>query len=128
MEWIELWLQALQETDRIEATMAQEPSGRIDPSEEKPLTLREEIAVALSHASLDLREISQMFRIREKEALDHLQHIARSAHWGRFIMEPAGCNRCGFLFKKRDRLNTPSRCPLCKSESISPPRFGIKES
>lgn len=127
MGWIELWLQAFLETDRIEASMAREDPGWIDSSSEKPLTLREEIAVALSHASLDLREISQMFRIREKEALDHLQHIARSGHRGRFIMEPAGCNRCGFLFKKRDRLNTPSRCPLCKSESISPPRFAIKE-
>jgi predicted Zn-ribbon and HTH transcriptional regulator len=107
--------------------MAREEFWRIDPAGEKRHTLRKEIAEALSHTSLDLREISQMFRIREKEALDHLQHIARSVHRGRFTMEPAGCNRCGFLFKKRDRLSTPSRCPLCKSESIFPPRFGIKE-
>jgi predicted Zn-ribbon and HTH transcriptional regulator len=107
--------------------MAREGTGEKVPITEKPLTLREEIAAALRHSSLDLREISQMFRIREKEALDHLQHIARSEQQSRFIMEPAGCNRCGFIFKKRDRLNTPSRCPLCKSESISAPRFGIKE-
>jgi predicted Zn-ribbon and HTH transcriptional regulator len=107
--------------------MAREGTGEKVPITEKPLTLREEIAAALRHSSLDLREISQMFRIREKEALDHLRHIARSEQQSRFIMEPAGCNRCGFIFKKRDRLNTPSRCPLCKSESISAPRFGIEE-
>ena len=55
------------------------------------LTLRKEIAGALEQGSLDLREISQIFRIREKEALDHLQHIARSAHPKRLTMEPAAC-------------------------------------
>jgi len=95
---------------------------RADFRQQKPLTTRQEIAEALERGSLDLREISQIFCIREKEALDHLQHIARSA---RLRMEPAVCQRCGFSFKKRERLNTPSRCPLCKSESISPPRYQI---
>ena len=89
---------------------------------DKPLTIRQEIAEALARGPLDLRAISQLFRIREREALDHLQHIARSA---RLRMEPAVCQRCGFSFKKRERLNTPSRCPICKSESISPPRYQL---
>jgi predicted Zn-ribbon and HTH transcriptional regulator len=93
--------------------------------DEKPQTLqtlRKEIAKSLEEGPMDLREISQLFRIREREALDHLQHIARSA---RLEMDPPVCQRCGFSFKKRERLNTPSRCPLCKSESISPPRYQI---
>lgn len=88
-------------------------------------TLRKEIAAAIEREALDLREISQQFRIREREVLDHLRHISRSAHPKRLVMQPAQCQRCGFSFKKRDRLNTPSRCPLCKSESISPPRYQI---
>ena len=88
----------------------------------KPQTLRKEIAKALKDGPMDLREISQVFRIREKDVLDHLQHISRSAQ---LKMEPAVCLECGFSFKKRDRLNTPSRCPLCKSESISPPRYRV---
>ena len=88
----------------------------------KPQTLRKEIAKALEEGPMDLREISQLFRVREKDALDHLQHISRSL---RLKMEPAACLECGFSFKKRDRLNTPSRCPLCKSESISPPRYRV---
>jgi transcriptional regulator len=90
--------------------------------DEKPKTLRQEIAEALERGPLDLREISQLFRIREKEALEHLGHIAKSH---RLKMDPAACQRCGFSFKKRARLNTPSRCPLCKSESIIPPRYQI---
>jgi len=89
---------------------------------EKPQTLRKEIAKALEDGPMDLRELSQLFRVREKDVLDHLQHISRSAQ---LKMEPAVCLECGFSFKKRDRLNTPSRCPLCKSESISPPRYRV---
>jgi predicted Zn-ribbon and HTH transcriptional regulator len=95
---------------------------KIKEMAEKPKTLRKEIAKALEDGAMDLREISQLFRIREKDVLDHLQHISRSA---RLKMEPAACLECGFSFKKRDRLNTPSRCPLCKSESISPPRYRV---
>ena len=87
-------------------------------------TIRQEIAEALERGPLDLREISQLLRIREKEALDHLEHIARSH---RLKLDPAACQRCGFIFKKRARLGAPSRCPLCKSESISPPRYRIEE-
>jgi transcriptional regulator len=92
------------------------------------LTLREAIAEALEEESFDLREISKRFHIKEKEALDHLEHIARSARPKRFIMEPASCLDCGFVFKKRDRLSTPGKCPLCRSLSISPPRFKIVAS
>lgn len=90
-------------------------------------TLRKKIAEALEQESNDLRQISQLFGIREKEVLDHLQHIAKSVHPKRLTMEPAQCRRCGFSFKKRNRLNPPSRCPLCKSEAVSLPRYQIKK-
>jgi predicted Zn-ribbon and HTH transcriptional regulator len=89
------------------------------------LTLRKKLAEILEQESLDLQEISQFLGIKEKEALDHLQHIAKSARPERLAVEPAYCKRCGFSFKKRPRLSTPGRCPLCKSESISPPRFQL---
>ena len=88
-------------------------------------TIRKEIASLLEKESLDLREISQTLRIREKEVLDHLQHIARSVHPRTLGMDPAVCLQCGFVFRKRERFSTPSRCPLCKSESVSPPRYRI---
>lgn len=62
-------------------------------------TLRKEITEALTRNPLDLREISQLFRIREREVLDHLQHIAKSVHPKKLGMEPAQCKRCGFIFK-----------------------------
>ncbi len=99
----------------------------LDKIAEKVQTTRQEIAAALERQSLDLREISKLFGIREREALDHLQHIAKSVRPKRLTMDPATCQRCGFLFRKRERLSTPSRCPLCRSESISPPRYQIAD-
>jgi predicted Zn-ribbon and HTH transcriptional regulator len=43
-------------------------------------TLRKKIAEALEGESLDLREISKLFGIKEKEVLDHLKHIEKSVH------------------------------------------------
>ena len=89
------------------------------------LTLRKKLAEILEQESLDLQEISQFLGIKEKEVLDHLQHIAKSARSKRLAVEPAYCKRCGFSFKKRARLNTRGRCPPCRSESIFPPRFQL---
>ena len=89
------------------------------------LTLRKRIAEALEGEPLDVREISQRFHLREKEVLDHLQHIARSVRGRRFIAEPASCGKCGFSFRKRERLSKPGRCPVCRSEQILSPRFQI---
>ncbi len=58
----------------------------------KVITLRKQIAEALERESLDLREISQRLGIKEREVLDHLEHIARSAGSKRFRMEPAYCH------------------------------------
>ena len=88
-------------------------------------TLRQEILEALVKEPFSLRELSKLFGLQEREVLGHLAHIARSAHPRRLVMEPAVCNRCGFIFKKRERLSRPSRCPLCKEESITPPRYRI---
>jgi predicted Zn-ribbon and HTH transcriptional regulator len=52
-------------------------------------TLRKKIAEALEGESLDLREISRLFGIKEKEVLDHLNHIEKSEHHRGFTVEPA---------------------------------------
>lgn len=89
------------------------------------LTLRKRISEVLEREALDLKEIAKLFGMREREVLDHLKHLEKSSHSQHLIAEPAYCMACGFSFKKRTRLNTPGRCPICKSEQISPPRFKI---
>jgi hypothetical protein len=66
-------------------------------------------------------------RISEREAYDHLEHIRRSMHKGAYqlVIRPALCERCGFTFRKRNRLKKPGRCPICRSESIAEPLFTV---
>lgn len=96
------------------------------------LTARQKIIEALKGHMLSAREISQAVGIKEKEVLEHLPHIARSlaAHEPQgpsLSVEPSTCLECGFVFRKRERLKTPSKCPVCRSEEISETRFGVFE-
>ncbi len=71
-------------------------------------------------------ELSQLLSLSEKEVLDHLAHLARAPGPDyKFQITPAVCRNCGFAFRKRDRLTTPSRCPICQHESIRRPRFAL---
>lgn len=90
-------------------------------------TVRHEIVELLSKERLTTREISQSLRIREKDVIEHLEHIVKSvSKKGHFYIEPSVCRKCGFRFKDRKRLRSPSRCPLCKNEAITEPRFWIE--
>ena len=74
------------------------------------------------------RDISAILGIREKEVYEHLPHVEKSFGKGaRIISEPARCLSCGFEFKKRRRFTTPGKCPLCRSESIVDPLFGLNK-
>lgn len=89
-------------------------------------TLRQMIKELLLEEVLSSLELSQRLSQSEKEVLDHLTHIARAPGPGcRFQITPAVCKHCGFAFKKRERLTTPSRCPICQHESIRRPRFAL---
>ena len=91
------------------------------------ITIRQEIRNLLTADNLlTAKEISKIIRIKEKDVIDHLNHIAKSVGKKNFIMEPSVCMKCGFVFNKRERLTSPGRCPVCKHEGISEPRFGIK--
>lgn len=91
-------------------------------------TVRQMIAELLTGGRMTTRGISQAVKIREKDVIDHLEHIARSApKYGNFYIEPSVCRRCGFRFKDRKRLKSPSRCPICKNEAITEQGFWIEK-
>lgn len=88
------------------------------------VTPRQAIKELLREQALSVREISQRLSLSEKEVLDHLAHIARAPGAGyHFQIIPAVCQQCGFVFKKRERLRTPSKCPRCRQQSIRRPQF-----
>ncbi|MBI5582187.1 MAG: transcriptional regulator [Deltaproteobacteria bacterium] len=91
-------------------------------------TIRQAIITLLKDQEFSARELSPIIGIREKEVYEHLAHIARSAAVkGKLKIQPAVCRDCGFEFRKRERLTPPGRCFHCRSESIIPPKFLIRE-
>ncbi len=91
-------------------------------------TTRQDLKEMLLEGPTSSLELSQRLSLPEKEVLEHLEHIARNPGPGyKFQITPATCKKCGFAFKKRRRLTIPSRCPLCRQESISRPRFALVE-
>jgi predicted Zn-ribbon and HTH transcriptional regulator len=91
-------------------------------------TIRQSIREAIRDASLTAHEISEVARVAERDVAAHLASIERGAkyHGEELVVEPARCELCDFVFRKRERLTAPSRCPKCRSERIHPPRFRLE--
>ncbi len=94
---------------------------------EKHDTIRQEIISVLTERILSAREISAEIGISEKEVVDHLGHIRIAVRKSResLMIIPAECKKCGFKFKKRERLTKPGKCPICRNEHIQEPHFSI---
>jgi len=92
-------------------------------------TVRHRIRKLLEEGPLTANELSSAVRRPEKEIATHLEHLRKSLHSeGRRLSQiPAECRECGFLFRKRDRLKAPGRCPICKGEAISDPSFRVED-
>jgi predicted Zn-ribbon and HTH transcriptional regulator len=90
-------------------------------------TIRREIISVLEGRTLSAKDISAEVRISEKEVYEHLEHIQKSLtkKEHHLTVFPAECEKCGFVFKKRERLKKPGKCPVCKSEKIREPLFSV---
>ena len=96
---------------------------------EPPLTIRQQLMRLLTGTRRSARELAELIGAPERQIEEHLAHVVRSLARDaarRFQLEPSRCHDCGFVFRERTRLTTPSRCPRCRSEAIAPPRFGIE--
>lgn len=94
-----------------------------------PVTLRQQILRLLEEKESSAREIAELIRIPIREVEGHLEHLVKTVAkqpTKTFLMIPSICQECEFSFSQRKRLTTPSRCPKCRSEFISPPRFRIE--
>jgi predicted Zn-ribbon and HTH transcriptional regulator len=105
-------------------TGQRKPSGPPERGE----TVRRKILALLSRTPLSAKQISARAGIPEKEVVAHLPHLKRTVgqRGERLAVLPAECRRCGFLFRKRERPKRPSRCPVCRGESISEPLFRLE--
>ena len=90
-------------------------------------TIRQKIISVLKESALTAKDISGEVSVSEKDVYEHLSHIQKSVHkkGGNLIVSPAKCRKCGFLFRKREKLRKPGKCPICRSESIEEALFSI---
>lgn len=90
-------------------------------------TLRQQIIKLLTDEEMDARGLSQELGIKEKEAVEHLSHIARSlaVQGKQLTIRPAECLLCGYVFETRQRFTRPGRCPRCKKSRLQSPAFYI---
>ncbi|MDH5640731.1 MAG: hypothetical protein OEY28_05515 [Nitrospira sp.] len=92
-------------------------------------TVRQRMMDLLIHARRSSHQLAQLLGIPERQVEDHLTHVVKSLarnRTRRFILDPAACPDCGFVFRDRRKLTKPSRCPSCRSEGITAPRYGIE--
>ncbi|MEM0132073.1 MAG: transcriptional regulator [Saccharolobus sp.] len=94
------------------------------------LTTREKLFLLLYYSDepLDAREIMKRLEIKkEKEVYEHIEHLAKSSKRKDYIIIviPPKCKNCGYEFKS-EKLKKPTRCPICKSEKITSPKFLIR--
>ena len=89
-------------------------------------TTRERMADRLREEPLTVAALAREFDVTASDALGHVQHISRSleATDEEFLVAPPECTDCGFDGFD-DLLNRPSRCPECKSESVTEPAFRV---
>ncbi|BBL46746.1 transcriptional regulator [Metallosphaera sedula] len=97
---------------------------------EEYLTTRERILLLLRSSAepLTARDIMQATGIRrEQEVYAHIYHIALSSKRKDYvvILYPPRCESCGAEISL-EKPKRPSKCPRCKSERISQPKFLIR--
>ena len=91
-------------------------------------TPRQRILDLLTDTRMTTDQLARMLGIPERQVEEHLVHVVKTVardRSRRFILEPSMCLDCEFMFRDRTRLTRPSRCPQCRSEGISAPRYGI---
>jgi predicted Zn-ribbon and HTH transcriptional regulator len=91
-------------------------------------TPRQRIIDVITGTRLSSYQLAQMVGIPERQVEEHLTHVVKTIARDkarRFILDPARCQHCDFVFRDRRRLTSPSRCPHCRSEAIAAPRYGI---
>lgn len=97
---------------------------------ERQETIRQQIISLLEGNTLSAKDISTDIRVSEKDVYGHLEHIQRTMNKTKynFLIMPSECKKCGFVFRKRDRLRKPGKCPVCRGESIQDPLFSIRKT
>jgi transcriptional regulator len=91
------------------------------------LTQRQKIMELLSEGFFTLQGLSIELHMSVKDLLLHLPHVKKSIRPPyRFVIDPAECLICGYVFKDRVKLHSPGKSPRCRETRIKGPAYHIK--
>jgi hypothetical protein len=112
----------------VKGTRREKKSQKPFVPHERCETIRHNIISVLRGHTLTAKDISREVMISEREVYDHLEHIQKTMNKKKqsLILIPASCRKCGFEFRKRDRLKKPGKCPVCRSSFITDPLFSFE--
>jgi predicted Zn-ribbon and HTH transcriptional regulator len=91
-------------------------------------TPRRRIMDLLQGTLLCSHQLAELLGMPERQVEEHLGHVVKTIARDparTFVLEPSECQSCAYVFRDRTRLTRPSRCPRCRSEAITSPRYGI---
>ena len=77
-------------------------------------TPRQRIIDAITGTRLSSYQLAQLLGIRERQVEEHLTHVVKTIardKTRRFILDPARCQDCDFVFRDRRRSNEPKPLP-----------------
>ncbi len=89
-------------------------------------TRRQRIIERLEKGPVSPFHLANKLGIPMKEFFEDLSHVRATIKPRAVKMIPAYCRHCGFVFRERSRLKTPTRCPKCKGEWIERERLYIE--
>ena len=87
-------------------------------------TRRERMAKLIQENDLSPSELAKIMEISVRDVLEDLEHISRSRKYGKLLVQPARCLKCGYVFEPRIKI--PTKCPVCRSTWIEEPRFKLQ--
>ena len=88
-------------------------------------TRRQRLLELLEKGEFDVEQLAEFLDEPVRTVVADLPHVKKSAG-DRFEMIPPECVNCGFVFRGRDKLKRPSRCPKCRQERIDGPWFTVE--
>ena len=89
-------------------------------------TVRQQLVERLGQGPATVRGLAAELGLPVKRVVEDLEHVRRSLRGQKLVLEPARCLGCGKVFRKRERLTAPSRCPHCKSEQTTEPELSLQ--
>jgi len=96
---------------------------------EATATVRQRLNELLRAGEWGFEDLRRELEVPSRVLEDDLRHVERSLRRAgeRLEVDPARCVSCGFVFRERAtrHFHAPGRCPRCRSERITDPRFHI---